>query len=136
MPERAREIAELIAAGVGGAAMTGFWGWLQRRTSNPAEAKTGEAAILSAAARLQEVINDAAEAHVADLRMQVERLQDRVDHLEGENRQLRQHSESLEAVLKRQGIDIPEALSPGSLLVVEEGVARVMKPVRRRRKAD
>ena len=28
MPERTREIAELLVAGLGGAGLTGFWGWI------------------------------------------------------------------------------------------------------------
>lgn len=134
MPERTREIAELLIAGLGGAGVTGFWGWLQRKTSNAAENKTGEAAILGAAARIQEIMNEAAKAHMADLRSEVSDLRGRVDQLEGENRQLRQHSESLEAVLRRQGIDIPMATAPGALLVVEDGEARVMRHERKPRK--
>ena len=134
MPERAREIAELLAAGMGGAAVTGFWGWLQRRTSNKAENKTGEAAILGAATRLQEIMNEAAKNHVAELRNEIDALRDRVEQVEGENRELRQHSQSLEAILRRQGIDIPQATAPGNLLVVEDGNARVMRHERKPRK--
>ncbi len=139
MPEASREIAELLlAAGLGGGA-TGFWGWIQKRTSNKAEDKTGEAAILAAATRLQEVMNEAAKNTVADLRTQLEEfraeaatLRERVEQLEGENRAMRQHRESLEALLRRQGIDIPAATAPGSLLVVQDGLATVLAPDRRK----
>lgn len=132
MPERAREIAELLVAGIGGAGVTGFWAWLSRRTSNKAENKTGEAAILGAATRLQEIMNEAAKNHVADLRTEIDGLRDRIEQVEGENRELRQHSQSLEAILRRQGIDIPQATKPGTLLVVEEGQARMMRHERKK----
>lgn len=134
MPDQTREIAELIVAGGLGAGVTGFWAWLRRKASNPAELQTSEAAILGAATRLQEVMNEAAKSHVSDLRFELEavratalRLNDRVDHLEGENRQFRQRNESLEAVLRRQGIDIPTATAPGALLIVEGGHATVQR---------
>lgn len=149
MPERAREIAELLAAGIGGAAMTGFWGWIQRRTSNVAENKAGEAAILGAATRLQEVMNEAVEKasarwedeleasreESARLRSEIAGLRKRVQHVEGENRQLRQHAESLEATLRRNGVDLSAALAPGTLLVVEDGQATITPPRRGRRKS-
>jgi TolA-binding protein len=139
MPDASREIAELLLAAGLGSGATGFWGWIQKRTSNRAENKTGEAAILAAATRLQEVMNEAAKNTVADLRNQLdevrqeaERLRERVDQLEGENRAMRQREESLEQLLRRQGIDIPGATAPGALLVVQDGVATVMKPERMR----
>lgn len=132
MPERAREIAELLVAGIGGAGVTGFWAWAARRTSNKAENKTGEAAILGAATRLQEIMNEAAKNHVADLRTEIDGLRDRIEQVEGENRELRQHSQSLEAILRRQGIDIPQATKAGTLLVVEEGQARMMRHERKK----
>ena len=54
MPDASREIAELLLAAGLGSGATGFWGWIQKRTSNRAENKTGEAAILAAAAMASE----------------------------------------------------------------------------------
>lgn len=140
MPEHTREIAELLVAGLGGAGVTGFWGWLQRRTSNKAENKTGEAAILSAATRLQEVLNTAVEkasertqAEIEDLRRENAALRQRVDNLEGEKRQSDQVIESLKHVLERQGIDWSEVTAPGALLVVENGAATITQPPRGRK---
>jgi len=156
MPERAREITELLAVGLGSAGLTGFFGWLQRRTSNKAENQAGEAAILGAATRLQEVMNTAAEkaaerwadelaaarSELAAARSEAFRLRERVDSLEGqltslknENRQIRQHAESLEATLRRNGVDLSSAMAPGALLVVEKGIATVTPAPRKRRKA-
>lgn len=131
MPERTREIAELLVAAIGGGGVTGFWAWMSRKASNKAENQTGEAAILGAATRLQEIMNEAAKTHVADLRSEIDGLRARVEQVEGENRELRQHSQSLEAILRRQGIDIPQATKPGNLLVVEDGQARVMRHERK-----
>lgn len=89
--------------------------------------------------RLQEVMNEAAKNTVADLRKQLDevrqeatQLREHVDQLEGENRAMRQHRESLEALVRRQGIDIPAAIAPGSLLVVQDGVATVMTTERKK----
>ena len=134
MPERTREIAELLAAGMGGAAVTGFWGWLQRRTSNSAEDKGGEAAVLQAATRLQEVLNLAVEqasvrthAEIEDLRRENTHLRQRIENLEGEKRQYDQLTESLKSILERQGIDWKAATAPGALLVVDHGKATVTR---------
>lgn len=138
MPDHALEIAKLLAAAGGGAGVTGFFGWMQRRTSNNAENKGGEAAVISAAARLQEVLNTAVEraserthAEIEDLRRENGNLRDRIENLEGEKRQYDQIIESLKSILSRQGIDWKAATEPGALLVVEGGEATVTKPSRR-----
>jgi NCAIR mutase (PurE)-related protein len=142
MPERTREIVELLAAGVGGAAVSGFWGWVTRRTSNPAENRTGEAAVLMAATKLQEVMNEAVErasdrlnAEMDDLRLDNIKLRERIEKLEGDNRNLVQIRESLQAILVRAGIDWEQATQPGAVLVVEGGTATVTPPRRRGRKS-
>lgn len=136
----AMEIAKLLAAASGGAGVTGFFGWLQRRTSNSAENKSGEAAVILAAARLQEVLNAAVEnaskrteAEIEELRRENDGLRSRIENLEGEKRQYDQIIESLKSILDRQGIDWKAATEPGALLVVEAGEATVTKPGRRRK---
>lgn len=140
MPDQTLEIAKLLAAAGGGAGVTGFFGWLQRRTSNKAENKGGEAAVVAAAARLQEVLNVAVEqasarthAEIEDLRRENTGLRDRIENLEGEKRQYDQVIESLKSILSRQGIDWKTATEPGALLVVDHGEATVTRPSRRRK---
>ena len=136
MPERARELAELLVAAGGGAGLTGFFGWLQKRTSNKAENQAGEAAILGAATRLQEIMNDAAKNQVASLREDLEAMRGRIEHLEGELREERQRSQSLESILRRNGYDLAAATEAGAFTVIEPATqtATVTPPRRRRRK--
>lgn len=75
--------------------------------ANKAEVLAGEGAILSAATRPQEMMNKAAERETARLTAELEAANERVrvlaeraDQLEGEIRQLRQHSERLENNLR------------------------------------
>lgn len=133
MPDSATEIAALLAAGVGGAAVSGFWGWVQKRTSNKAENQVGEAAILGAATRLQEIMNAAAEVHVAGLRLEMDGYRSellaaklRIEHLEGENRQRAQIIDSLHHLLDRQGINWRAATAAGTVLVVGDGEPTVI----------
>lgn len=99
--DRARDVVELLlASGVGAGVVGGFWAWLSSRP-------TGQAAVIEAAAKLQEALNLAAERQAESLTARVADLEDRLEATEGENRQLQQHIVSLEAVLRRQGLDIP-----------------------------
>jgi uncharacterized protein HemX len=127
MPERAREIAELLAAAGGGAGITGFFTWLTGR-------KPGEAAILAAAAQLQTALNKAAESTVADLRAQVEELADEVSRLKGELRQEQQRSQSLETMLRKNGYDLAAATEPGALMVAEGETVTVIPPARTKKR--
>ncbi len=119
MPERTREIAELIFAGIGGGTVTGFFAWLQRRTSNKAENHTGEAAIIAAAAKMQEIMNEATRHHVADLRLELDTLKAEVVKLRGELRDEQQRSNSLESILRRNGYDLTAAFEPSAFTVVD-----------------
>lgn len=135
MPERTREIAELIVVGLGGAGLTGFWGWIQKRTSNKAENQTGEAAIVAAAAKMQEIMNEAARSHVAELRQEVASLKAEVATLRGELRDEQQRSNSLESILRRNGYDLSAASEPGAFTVIDpESQTASITPAPRRRK--
>ena len=128
MPERARDIVELLVAAGGGAGITGFWAWLNGR-------RPGRAAILGAAAQLQEALNKAAENTVAGLRVEVENLREEVQRLEGQLRQEQQRSMSLETILRKNGYDLSAATEPGSFVSIDprEGTATVTPPPRRRK---
>jgi uncharacterized protein HemX len=128
MPERARDIVELLVAAGGGAGITGFWAWLNGR-------RPGQAAILGAAAQLQEALNKAAENTVAGLRVEVENLREEVQRLEGQLRQEQQRSMSLETILRKNGYDLSAATEPGSFVSIDprEGTATVTPPPRRRK---
>lgn len=128
MPERARDIVELLVAAGGGAGITGFWAWLNGR-------RPGQAAILGAAAQLQEALNKAAENTVAGLREEVEGLREEVKRLEGELRQEQQRSQSLETILRKNGYDLSAATEPGAFTAIDpgSGSATVMPPRRRRK---
>lgn len=112
MPERTRDIVELIIAAGGGAGMTGFFAWLNGR-------KPGEASILAATAQLQEALNKAAENQMSGLRSEVATLKDEVETLRGELRAERQRSMSLESILRRNGYDLSAATEPGAYTVID-----------------
>ena len=96
----------------------------------------------SSNAEMVKAINEAAHGIVSDLRAEVDRVQaraiqceresremaTRIDSLEGRNRQLWQRNDSLEAVLRREGIPVPARDISGSLIVMEGGHATVFKP--------
>lgn len=102
----------------------------------------------SSHAELEKAINEAARGIVADLRTEVDRLQDRslqcesenrhmaarIDTLEGKNRQLWQRNDSLEALLRREGIPVPERDLPSTFVVLETDRATVLKPEPRKPK--
>ncbi|MDO1560433.1 hypothetical protein Q0812_13440 [Brevundimonas sp. 2R-24] len=134
MPERAQLIEMLGSAGIGGL-IVGFWQYMSARLKSKPDADTAQAALIEGAAALQMALNKTAEGLVSDLRHQLEEQAKRIEALEadkeqcrGENRQMAQRVDSLEALLRRNGITVPEATARGALLVVEGGQATVMKP--------
>ncbi len=112
LPERARDIVELVVAAGGGAGITGLFSWLNGR-------KPGEASILAATAQLQEALNKAAENQMAGLRGEVAELKAEIDTLRGELRDERQRSMSLESILRRNGYDLTAATEPGAFTVID-----------------
>jgi hypothetical protein len=96
----------------------------------------------SSQAELIAAIQKAAHDQIQDLREEVERLQTRVEDVEkanaglkaanaacqGENRQLWQELESLEAFLRRSGIDVPARDLPRSFIVFEADRVTVLTP--------
>jgi uncharacterized protein HemX len=128
MPERARDIVELLVAAGGGAGITGFWAWLNGR-------RPGQAAIRGAAAQVQEALNKAAENTVAGLREEVDGLRQEIQRLEGELRQEQQRSLSLESILRKNGYDLSDATQPGAFTAIDPaaGTASVVPPRRRRK---
>jgi len=124
------EIAKPIVLITGGAG--GMWAVLKAVASaraSEAVAKVKQPAdLLQAMAAFQAALNSQAEAITADLREMVERQGDRIHELEaeneqcrGENRQMSQRLESLEALLRRRGIDLPGLASADSMTVIEVG---------------
>lgn len=104
-------------------AVVGSW----RKAASPAE--------------LQKAISDAAHGIVTDLRVEVDRLQNRVAELEdrslqceGENRQLRQWADSLVAILRENGIPIPVRDLSGTWIVMEGDRRTVFKPTTKKPK--
>lgn len=112
MPERARDIVELVIAAGGGAGITGLFSWLNGR-------KPGEASILAATAQLQEALNKAAENQMSGLRGEVATLKNEVKTLRGELRDERQRSMSLESMLRRNGYDLSAATEAGAFTVID-----------------
>lgn len=127
MPERARDIVELVIAAGGGAGITGFFAWLNGR-------KPGEASILAATAQLQEALNKAAENQMAGLRSEVATLKGEVETLRGELRAERQRSMSLESILRRNGYDLTAASEPGAFTHIDPATeTATITPAPRRR---
>jgi cell division protein FtsB len=112
MPERARDIVELVIAAGGGAGITGLFSWLNGR-------KPGEASILAATAQLQEALNKAAEHQMSGLRGEVATLKAEMATLRGELANERQRSNSLESILRRNGYDLSAAKEPGAYTVID-----------------
>ena len=129
MPERAREIMELVGAGViGGGGVGGFWAWLSSR-------KPSEAAMVTATAALQTALNDAVKSATESLRAELERVTTECQHLRAHVERLEADRRSLIAALDRAGISWEQATEPGALLTVIDGEAAVMPPRRRRRRS-
>ena len=128
MPERARDIVELVIAAGGGAGITGLFSFLTAR-------KPGEASILAATAQLQEALNKAAEHQMSGLRGEVSALKNEVETLRGELRDERQRSMSLESILRRNGYDLSAASEPGSFTVIDPANGTAMVTPAPKRKA-
>lgn len=96
----------------------------------------------SSQAEMIEAAQEAARSVIAGLHEEVDRLHGRVERLEtenaecrqenaelrGQNRQLEQRFLSLEAFLRRNGIDVPPDGVGGSFTVIENDRVTVMKP--------
>ncbi|WP_312599463.1 hypothetical protein [Brevundimonas sp.] len=126
MPERARDIVELVIAAGGGAGLTGMFSWLNGR-------KPGEASILAATAQLQEALNKAAEHQMSGLREEVASLKAEIVVLRGELANEAQRSNSLESILRRNGYDLSAATEAGAFTVIDPGnqTATITPPRRR-----
>lgn len=112
MPERARDIVELVIAAGGGAGLTGMFSWLNGR-------KPGEASILAATAQLQEALNKAAEHQMSGLRGEVASLKAEIVVLRGELANEAQRSNSLESILRRNGYDLSAATEAGAFTAID-----------------
>lgn len=151
MPERGRDLIELAGTAGVGALILGFWQWIAARLKAKSEDRVAGAAeaaaqadIIEGAAAFHRALKETAEHLVSELREEVRRLRDECgehraeiealkaenEHCRGENRQITQRLESLQSVLRRNGIDVPEAFSPGALTIIENGHATVLKPSR------
>lgn len=142
MGDPTQEIARIILAGGGGAAVVGgFWAWLGKLAPGHAAVQRSHADVLTAATKLQEIMNNAVEkaaermhADLEDVRQENVKLRERLDALEGQHRQSQQVVQSLQSILDKNGIDWRTAIETGTLLVVEGEKATVV-PSQRRRKA-
>lgn len=101
--------AALGAGGVGG--VWGLWSWLSERSKAQAGAP---AAMTTSLVSFQAALNDQARALITELRCELAEMRGRVEQLEsenvrclGENRQALQRIDSLESLLRREGIDVP-----------------------------
>lgn len=140
-----QSVIPLLAALGGGGAVWGFLKAVAASRASAAVARIREPAeLLGAMGAFQEALNRQAEAITADLRAEVqalkeeaEGLRERIVELEeenlqcrGENREMKQRVGSLEAFLRRQGIDLPGGSAEGSLTIFEDGRVTVLAPVR------
>lgn len=141
MEDPTQEIARIILAGGGGAAVVGgFWAWLGKLAPGHAAVQRSHADVLTAATKLQEIMNSAVEqaairmhADLEDVRQENAKLRKRLDALEGEHRQSQQVVQSLQSILDKNGIDWRTVVENGTLLVVEGGKATVTSSQRRRK---
>jgi TolA-binding protein len=92
----------------------------------------------SSKADLVKVAQEAAQSVIGDLRGEVDRLQGRVEALErenencrAENNALKQQMQSLEDVLRKNGVQLPARDMPGSFIVLENDRTTVLKPSRK-----
>lgn len=109
--------------------------WLAARTKAPADMVTAQAAFQTALSSQADAFihtlqshNDALTSRLDDLQRQMERIREENVELReaeqrcrGESAQLRQIIESLEAALRRAGIDVPRHEPPRSFIVIEDG---------------
>ena len=148
MEDPTQEIARIILAGGGGAAVVGgFWAWLGKLAPghaavqrSRADVQRSHADVLTAATKLQEIMNNAVEkaaermhADLEDVRQENVKLRERLDALEGQHRQSQQVVQSLQSILDKNGIDWRTAIEAGTLLVVEGENATVVSSQRRRK---
>lgn len=141
MEDPTQEIARIILAGGGGAAVVGgFWAWLGKLAPGHAAVQRSHADVLTAATKLQEIMNNAVEkaaermhADLEDVRQENVKLRERLDALEGQHRQSQQVVQSLQSILDKNGIDWRTAIETGTLLVVEGENATVVSSQRRRK---
>lgn len=141
MEDPTQEIARIILAGGGGAAVVGgFWAWLGKLAPGHAAVQRSHADVLTAATKLQEIMNNAVEkaaermhADLEDVRQENVKLRERLDALEGQHRQSQQVVQSLQSILDKNGIDWRAAIETGTLLVVEGEKATVVSSQRRRK---
>lgn len=138
--ERVAEGGLAAALGAGG-----IWAWLTARAKAKADSAAAyskqPADLLTATAGFHAALSAQAEAFTktllevnAKLAAQVEELISRVHDLEeenqqcrGENRQMAQRVESLEAYLRRRGVDVPASGMAGTLTVFEGDEITVYK---------
>ena len=92
--------------------------------------------MIGEAAQFQKFLNEHSERYMAGLRDDIALLKDEVGHLQRENtqcrnesNQLKQHIESLEEGLRRQGLEIPKRPLDRSLTVIEDGRTMTMRAV-------
>lgn len=140
---------------VGGFVTAGF-NWLTERTkaraSAPATVAGAQAAFANALTQQAEFFIKALQDDRSHLENRVEELQQTVDQLKeeasalraehhtclGENRQLNQRIDSLEAQLRRQGVPLPPAAKVSGFIELRDGKATVLQPTHdkpRRRRA-
>jgi hypothetical protein len=107
----------LVSAG-GGGLIVGLLAWLKEREKSKQTRQEKIAAVptqmVEAAADFQKFLNEHSERFVAELRSDVAGLKSEIQVLKeenvicrGESNQLRQHIESLEELLRRQGLAVP-----------------------------
>jgi septal ring factor EnvC (AmiA/AmiB activator) len=127
-------IVAVASACLGGGA-AGFFAWLTTKTKAPAD-------VMSAQAAFQIALNTQSDAFMKRLQDDRDGLQSRVNELltrvealerenvecRGENAQLHQLIESLEANLARSGIIMPARRAARSFIVMEGGKVTTMTP--------
>ena len=119
-----------------GIIVTKLFDWFVARTQAVTKAPVDG---MASAADLQEAVNAATKETLAGFRQEVSDLRRRVEELEGENRQKAQVIQSLEALLKANGVDLKAATAPGAVLIIDKDHAEILprppRPVRGRARA-
>lgn len=115
------EFAGLVGAGLVGA----FAQWAVARLQQKPAAVTASAAQTQADAALITAIAEASAALLRPLREELDAARGEITELRGHLRDAVQHMESLEAILRKQGMDVPKRKTPHVLaLVAGENGAR------------
>ncbi len=123
---------------VGGGGVVGALAWLREKERAKSHTVTARLSVPSQmvgeAAEFQKFLNEHSERFTASLSQRIETMDGEIQDLKRENlrcrneaNQLRQHVESLETVLRRQGIDIPERRLERSFTVMENGETTTMR---------